>query len=102
MKGDPERVTVSYGLHFSRPLLRGSSEPQRGCSWWYSFGNTSSVLWWHPAGTTSERRLGVITGSGPQDGGNEPVWAKLLRRAADAARLTGAILQSVWYALKIW
>ncbi|MCZ4607383.1 hypothetical protein O3S80_27195 [Streptomyces sp. Lzd4kr] len=42
------------------------------------------------------------TGKSPQDGGNEPVWAKLLRRGADAARLVGSLLQAVWYALKIW
>ncbi|WP_157876347.1 hypothetical protein [Streptomyces sp. Root264] len=42
------------------------------------------------------------TGTDPQDGGKEPVWTKLLRRAADVARLVGAIFQAVYYALKIW
>ncbi|MCX4707155.1 hypothetical protein [Streptomyces sp. NBC_01373] len=39
---------------------------------------------------------------GPQNGGKEPVWTKLLRQAADAARLVGSIFQAVYYGLKIW
>lgn len=41
-------------------------------------------------------------GTQPSTEGKEPVWAKLLRRAADAARLVGSVLQAVYYALKIW
>ncbi|MGW1675212.1 hypothetical protein [Streptomyces torulosus] len=41
-------------------------------------------------------------GTGSQDGDKESVWAKLLRRSADAARLAGALLQAVWYGTKIW
>ncbi|MFF7763972.1 hypothetical protein [Streptomyces griseorubiginosus] len=44
----------------------------------------------------------MITGSGPHDGGNEPVWARLLRRAIDVVRLVGAIFQAIYYGLKIW
>lgn len=44
----------------------------------------------------------MITGDGPQDGGKDPVWAKLVRRATDVVRLAGAILQAVYYGLKIW
>lgn len=43
----------------------------------------------------------MITGTGPQ-GGNDPVWAKLLRWAADAARLVGAVFKAVYYGMKIW
>lgn len=44
----------------------------------------------------------MITGSGPQGGDNDPVWAKLLRRVTDVARLVGAVFQTVYYGLKIW
>ncbi|WP_285440117.1 MULTISPECIES: hypothetical protein [unclassified Streptomyces] len=43
----------------------------------------------------------MSTGTSPE-GGKDPVWAKLLRRAADAARLAGSVLQGIYYALKIW
>ncbi|WP_268834768.1 hypothetical protein [Streptomyces olivochromogenes] len=43
----------------------------------------------------------MITGKGPE-GGSDPVWAKLLRRATDVARFVGAVLQAVYYALKVW
>lgn len=49
----------------------------------------------------SERRLGVITGTRP-NGGNDPVGTSLLRRATDVARLVGAVLQAVYYGLKLW
>ncbi|MGK4909202.1 hypothetical protein [Streptomyces albus] len=42
------------------------------------------------------------TGKESPTGGEEPVWAKLLRRAADAARLAGSMMQAVYYGLKIW
>lgn len=49
-----------------------------------------------------ERRLGVLTGTGPADGGkDDPVWAKLIRRVTDVVRLVGAVLQAVYYGLKI-
>ncbi|MEU0289290.1 hypothetical protein ACPCAJ_34140 [Streptomyces griseoincarnatus] len=38
----------------------------------------------------------MITGANPQEG-KDPVWAKLLRWAADAARLVGAVFQAVYY-----
>jgi hypothetical protein len=43
----------------------------------------------------------VITGTNPE-GANDPVWAKLLRRATDVARLVGAGFQAVYYGLKLW
>ncbi|MEW2498250.1 hypothetical protein AB0942_32650 [Streptomyces nodosus] len=42
------------------------------------------------------------TGTQPPTGGEEPVWAKLLRRAADATRLAGSVMQAVYYGMKIW
>lgn len=41
-------------------------------------------------------------GAEPPTGSRESVWAKQLRRAADAARLVGSIMQAVYYGLKIW
>ncbi|MCG0065987.1 hypothetical protein L0F81_22265 [Streptomyces tricolor] len=42
------------------------------------------------------------TGKVPPEGGGASVWAKLLRWAADAARLVGSGMQAVYYGLKIW
>ena len=42
-----------------------------------------------------------ITGNGPRDGGTGPVRTKL-HRAADAARVTGAVFKVVYYGLLIW
>ncbi|WP_406327289.1 hypothetical protein OG784_31830 [Streptomyces sp. NBC_01617] len=44
----------------------------------------------------------MLTGTGPADGGkDDPVWAKLIRRVTDVVRLVGAVLQAVYYGLKI-
>ncbi|MGW2725114.1 hypothetical protein [Streptomyces sp. NPDC001492] len=43
-----------------------------------------------------------ITGNGPHEGGPEPVRTTFLHRAADVARIVGAIFEVVYYALKIW
>ncbi|MFF5985487.1 hypothetical protein ACFY78_42375 [Streptomyces olindensis] len=42
------------------------------------------------------------TGPAPHEGSKESVWAKRLRRAADAARLAGSMMQAIYYGLKIW
>jgi hypothetical protein len=58
---------------------------------------------WHPAGSIRREEVQVnSTGTQPPTGGQEPVWAKLLRWAADAARLVGSGMQAVYYGLKIW
>jgi hypothetical protein len=44
----------------------------------------------------------VNTGDKAPKRDRESVWAKLLRRAADVARLAGSVLQAVYYGLKIW
>lgn len=43
----------------------------------------------------------MITGTRP-NGGNDPVGTSLLRRATEVARLVGAVLQAVYYGLKLW
>ncbi|MFF8432447.1 hypothetical protein ACF07Y_46515 [Streptomyces sp. NPDC016566] len=43
----------------------------------------------------------MITGTSPEEG-KDPVWAKLIRRATDVARLVGAVLQAVYYGRKDW
>ncbi|WP_282959536.1 hypothetical protein [Streptomyces sp. A2-16] len=44
----------------------------------------------------------MITGTSPANGGkDDPVWAKLIRRVTDVVRLVGAVLQAVYYGLKI-
>ncbi|MGW3100040.1 hypothetical protein ACWDCC_42120 [Streptomyces sp. NPDC001102] len=41
------------------------------------------------------------TGVSSHEGSDDSVWAKLLRRGTDVARLVGAVLQAVYYGLKL-
>ncbi|MFD6300766.1 hypothetical protein ACFWFU_38755 [Streptomyces sp. NPDC060235] len=42
----------------------------------------------------------MITGTGSDEGANDPVWAKLIRRVTDVVKLVGAALQVVYYGSK--
>ncbi|MFD4505322.1 hypothetical protein [Streptomyces sp. NPDC058457] len=43
----------------------------------------------------------MLTGTSPE-GGDDPVWVKLLRRATDVARFVGAVLQAAYFGRKDW
>ncbi|MFF4542216.1 hypothetical protein [Streptomyces aureus] len=44
----------------------------------------------------------MITGTSPEDGRNDPVWARLIRHVTYVVRLVGAVFQAVYYGLKVW